>query len=102
MISEPWPADSTDVNGVLLGFKKVGEKRWFVYLVGLSRDQKVEETRMAALAAAVAMLARRNKHRREASAAPDLEGDSQNNRKRVHLQACGICRSKLAREPRET
>src|ERR1041384_615428 len=49
LISDEWPTKSTDVNGVLLGFKPVGSRRWFVYLVGLSKEQKLEDIRLAAL-----------------------------------------------------
>jgi hypothetical protein len=49
LISDEWPTKSTDVNGVLLGFKPVGNRRWFVYLVGLSKEQKLEDIRLAAL-----------------------------------------------------
>lgn len=43
------PSRSTDVKGVLLGHQRVGERSWFVYLVGLVKRQKVSEVRLAAL-----------------------------------------------------
>jgi hypothetical protein len=43
------PADSTDANGVLLGLAQHDGRRWFVYLVGLVKQLKVNEIRIAAL-----------------------------------------------------
>jgi len=49
MIAAPDPKNSTDVKGVLLGHKRIGERPWFIYLVGLVNRQNVSELRLAAL-----------------------------------------------------
>jgi hypothetical protein len=49
LISENNPASSTDINGVLLGHRTIGSKTYFIYLVGLVQQQKVQEIRLAAL-----------------------------------------------------
>lgn len=43
------PSKSVDVNAVLLGHKVVRDQPWFVYLVGVVQNQKVNEIRLAAL-----------------------------------------------------
>jgi len=41
--------ESVDVNGVLLGHEKVAARTWFVYLVGLVKEEKLKEIRLAAM-----------------------------------------------------
>ena len=41
--------ESVDVNGVLLGHEKVGDRTWFVYLVGQVEKERVTDIRLAAL-----------------------------------------------------
>lgn len=43
------PRHGTDAKGLLLGHKVVNGQPWFFYLVGLVKDQKVDEIRLAAL-----------------------------------------------------
>ncbi len=43
------PRGSTDVKGLLLGHKRIGERPWFIYLVGLVKKQDVSEMHLAAL-----------------------------------------------------
>ena len=43
------PHSSTDVKGLLLGHKRVGERPWFIYLVGLVNKQEVTSLQLAAL-----------------------------------------------------
>jgi hypothetical protein len=40
---------STDVNGVLLGYDQIGERVWFIYLVGIVDKQRVTDIRLDAL-----------------------------------------------------
>lgn len=49
MLGSDRPAESTDANGVLLGFRDISGRNWFIYLVGLVKQQRVEEIRLAAL-----------------------------------------------------
>lgn len=49
MIGSDRPAESADANGVLLGFRQVNGRNWFIYLVGLVRKERVEQIRLAAL-----------------------------------------------------
>lgn len=51
VISENDPAAATDVNGVLLAHQQIGSKNYFVYLVGLVRQQQVQDIRLALLSA---------------------------------------------------
>ena len=51
IISENDPASSTDVNGILLAHRPIGSKTYFVYLVGLVRQQHVEDIRLVAMSA---------------------------------------------------
>jgi hypothetical protein len=41
--------ESADVNGVLLGHEKVGDRTWFVYLVGQVEKERVIDIRLAAV-----------------------------------------------------
>ena len=41
--------DSVDVNGVLLGHENVGDRAWFVYLVGQVEKERVSDIRLAAV-----------------------------------------------------
>jgi len=41
--------ESVDVNGVLLGHEKVGDRTWFVYLVGQVEKERVTDICLAAL-----------------------------------------------------
>src|SRR5688500_11569470 len=41
--------ESVDVNGVLLGHEKVGNRTWFVYLVGQVEKERVTDIRLAAV-----------------------------------------------------
>jgi hypothetical protein len=49
VIGQPEPSKSTDVNGVLLGHKTIDNRPWFIYLVGLVKQQKVTEIHLAAV-----------------------------------------------------
>jgi hypothetical protein len=49
VISENDPASATDVNGILLAHRQIGSKTYFVYLVGLMRQQQVQDIRLALL-----------------------------------------------------
>ncbi|MGB7161324.1 MAG: hypothetical protein WBD40_24915 [Tepidisphaeraceae bacterium] len=40
---------STDVNGVLLGYDQIGERLWFIYLVGVVDKHQVTDIRLDAL-----------------------------------------------------
>ncbi|HEV2295060.1 MAG TPA: hypothetical protein VGR35_14490 [Tepidisphaeraceae bacterium] len=40
---------STDVNGLLLGHEQVGNRMWFVYLVGVVEKERVTDIRLAAV-----------------------------------------------------
>jgi hypothetical protein len=44
------PSHGTDAKGLLLGHKMVGGRPWYIYLVGIVKDQKVDEIHLAALA----------------------------------------------------
>jgi hypothetical protein len=41
--------ESVDVNGVLLGLERIGDRTWFVYLVGLVNQERVADIRLAAV-----------------------------------------------------
>jgi hypothetical protein len=43
------PTQGADAKGLLLGHKVVNGQPWFIYLVGIVKNQKVEELRLAAL-----------------------------------------------------
>ena len=43
------PKGSTDANALLLGHRAIGGRGWFVYLVGLVKDENVEDVRLAAV-----------------------------------------------------
>jgi hypothetical protein len=47
VISENDPASATDVNGVLLAHRQIGLRMYFIYLVGLVRQQQVQDIRLA-------------------------------------------------------
>src|SRR5215212_4610312 len=49
IISENDPASATDVNGVLLAHRAIGSKTYFIYMVGLVRQQQVQDIRLALL-----------------------------------------------------
>ncbi len=49
MAGEEDPTRGTDAKGLLLGHKVVAGKPWYLYLVGVVKNQKVEEIRLAAL-----------------------------------------------------
>ena len=49
MIGSDRPAESSEANGVLLGFREVDGRGYFIYLVGVVEKQKVNEIRPAAL-----------------------------------------------------
>jgi len=51
MIGADDPKDSTDAKGVLVAYQRVGNRAWFIYLVGLVRRQVVEDIQLAALCA---------------------------------------------------
>jgi hypothetical protein len=41
--------ESTDVNGLLLGHEQVGDRMWFIYLVGVVQKERVSDIRLAAV-----------------------------------------------------
>jgi len=43
------PAKSTDATAVLVGYQPIANAQWFIYLLGLVKDQKVEDIRVAAV-----------------------------------------------------
>jgi hypothetical protein len=43
------PHASTDAKGLLLAHKRIGERPWFIYLVGLVNKQEVGELQLTAL-----------------------------------------------------
>jgi hypothetical protein len=43
------PHASTDAKGLLLAHKRVNERPWFIYLVGLVKNQEVNQLQLAAL-----------------------------------------------------
>jgi hypothetical protein len=43
------PDESTDANGLLLAHRQFAGRPWFVYLIGLVKDEKVREMRLAAM-----------------------------------------------------
>ncbi|HEX8522694.1 MAG TPA: hypothetical protein VF669_10595 [Tepidisphaeraceae bacterium] len=45
------PREGTDARGLLLGHKMVAGQPWYFYLVGIVKQQKVEEIHLAALSA---------------------------------------------------
>src|SRR5438477_6012182 len=45
------PKVSSDANGVLVAHQRVGDRAWFIYIVGLVRKQVVEDIQLAALSA---------------------------------------------------
>ena len=47
IISENDPASATDVNGVLLAHRQIAGRNYFIYLVGLVRQQQVQDIRLA-------------------------------------------------------
>jgi hypothetical protein len=49
VIGSDRPEKSTDANGVLLGHRQIQGRNWFIYLVGLVKEQKVQEIRLAAM-----------------------------------------------------
>jgi hypothetical protein len=49
IITENDPASSMDVNGVLLAHRQIGSRTYFIYLVGLTRQQQVQDIRVALL-----------------------------------------------------
>jgi hypothetical protein len=49
MVGSDRPADSADANGVLLGFREIDGRGYFIYLVGVVEKQRVSEIRPAAL-----------------------------------------------------
>ncbi len=49
MIGGDQPAEASEANGVLLGFREVEGRGYFIYLVGVVEKQKVNEIRLAAL-----------------------------------------------------
>jgi hypothetical protein len=51
VIGSDRPAESSDVNGVLLGYRQIAGNYWLVYLVGVVKKQSVDEIRITALTA---------------------------------------------------
>jgi len=49
VISAEDPKHSTDARGLLLAHKRIGDRPWFIYLVGLVKDEKVDDIRLAAV-----------------------------------------------------
>src|SRR5262245_32404095 len=49
LIAADDPQSSTDVKGLLLAHKRIDNRPWFIYLVGLIKKQEVSELRLAAL-----------------------------------------------------
>ena len=49
MVGGDRPTESSEANGVLLGFREVEGRGYFIYLVGVVEKQKVSEIRLAAL-----------------------------------------------------
>jgi hypothetical protein len=49
MVGGDRPAESSEANGVLLGFREVEGRGYFIYLVGVVEKQTVKEIRLAAL-----------------------------------------------------
>ena len=49
IMSDPEPARSVDAIGLLLGHRRVGDTGCFVFLVGLVRNQRLEDIRPVAL-----------------------------------------------------
>jgi hypothetical protein len=45
------PKDVTDARGVLVAHQRIGDRPWFIYLVGLVRKQVAEDIQLAALTA---------------------------------------------------
>jgi hypothetical protein len=43
------PAHTTDANGLLLDHQTIANRPWFIYLVGIVKEQDVREIRLAAL-----------------------------------------------------
>jgi len=51
VIGSDRPEQSSDGNGVLLGHRQIGGQNWFIYLVGIINQHKVEEIRLVAMSA---------------------------------------------------
>ncbi len=51
VIGSDRPEQSSDANGVLLGYRQINGHDWFIYLVGMLRQQNVQEIRLVALSA---------------------------------------------------
>jgi len=49
IIGDEDPRKGTDAKGLLLAHRPINGRPWFIYLVGLVKDQKVDEIRLAAL-----------------------------------------------------
>ena len=49
MVGGDRPTESSEANGVLLGFREVEGRGYFIYLVGVVEKQKVNDIRLAAL-----------------------------------------------------
>ena len=49
LIGEKMMENSTDANGLLLGYRQVGGRGRFIFLVGMVRNRIVEDIRLAAL-----------------------------------------------------
>src|SRR5687767_163960 len=47
VISENDPGSATDANGVLIAHRQIGPKMYFIYLVGLLKQQQVQDIRLA-------------------------------------------------------
>ena len=46
------PRNSTDQRGLLVAHKVIGDRPWFIYLVGMVKNQQVQDIRAVALSAA--------------------------------------------------
>ena len=49
MVGSDQPGESTDANGLLIGFREIDGRGYFIYLVGVVERQRVKEIRLAAL-----------------------------------------------------
>ena len=49
MVGSEQPSESTDANGLLIGFRELDGRGYFIYLVGVVERQRVKEIHLAAL-----------------------------------------------------
>jgi hypothetical protein len=49
MVGSDVPSESTDANGLLIGFREIDGRGYFIYLVGVVERQRVKEIHLAAL-----------------------------------------------------